>query len=159
MPQILAELGVGLLDGILLDLGVSSPQLDHAERGFSFTKEGPLDMRMDASRGLTALDLIKQLDVDELADVIHELGEERHARKIARLIKEAVLADKIHTTTELASVVAHGIPTIEQRKSKIHPATRTFQALRIAVNGELSELESFLSTCSPACSRRADAAS
>ncbi len=101
-------------------------------------------MRMDPTRGLTALDLVRQLDLDELGDVIYELGEERHARRIARLIKEAVLADRIHTTTELAKIVAQGIPAIEQRKSKIHPATRTFQALRIAVNGELSELETFL---------------
>jgi 16S rRNA (cytosine1402-N4)-methyltransferase len=143
MAEILAGQQV---DGILLDLGVSSPQLDIAERGFSFTKEGPLDMRMDPSRGQTALELIRDLDVEELGDVIHELGEERHARKIARLIKEAVRADRIRTTTELAAVVTQGIPTIEQRKSKIHPATRTFQALRIAVNAELEELERFLAT-------------
>jgi 16S rRNA (cytosine1402-N4)-methyltransferase len=134
------------VDGILLDLGVSSPQLDVAERGFSFIKEGPLDMRMDRSRGRTALELIRELDVDELGDLIHELGEERHARKIARLIKEAVRADRIQTTIELAAVVAQGIPLVEQRKSKIHPATRTFQALRIAVNAELEELERFLAT-------------
>jgi 16S rRNA (cytosine1402-N4)-methyltransferase len=144
IPQILAGLGVTQVDGLLLDLGVSSPQLDHPDRGFSFTREGPLDMRMDPSRGRTALELLRTTDVDTLADLIYRFGEERHARKIARLIKEAVRAEQIHTTTELAAVVAQGIPPAEQRKSKIHPATRTFQAIRIAVNGELDQLERFL---------------
>ncbi|MBA3452893.1 MAG: 16S rRNA (cytosine(1402)-N(4))-methyltransferase RsmH [Deltaproteobacteria bacterium] len=144
MPRILAELEVGPVSGILLDLGVSSPQLDQAERGFSFTKSGPLDMRMDPTRGRTALELINELDQEELAEVIKELGEERHGKKVARLIKEAVLADKVHTTTDLAAVIAQAIPIFEQRKSKIHPATRTFQALRIAVNAELVQLERFL---------------
>jgi len=144
LPRILAELNVDQVAGILLDLGVSSPQLDHADRGFSFMKSGPLDMRMDPTRGRTALELIRALDEGELAEVIKELGEERHGRKVARLIKEAVAADKVHTTTELATVIAQAIPIIEQRKSKIHPATRTFQALRIAVNAELEQLERFL---------------
>ncbi len=144
LPRILAELAVGPVSGILLDLGVSSPQLDHAERGFSFTKSGPLDMRMDPTRGQTALELIRELDQEDLAEVIKELGEERHGKKIARMIKEALLADTIHTTTDLAAVCAHAIPIFEQRKSKIHPATRTFQALRIAVNAELVQLERFL---------------
>ncbi len=140
----LSELNIGQVTGILLDLGVSSPQLDHPERGFSFMKSGPLDMRMDPTRGQTALELIQSLDPSELADVIFELGEERHARKIARLIGEAVAEDKLHTTTDLAAVIAKAIPAVEQRKSKIHPATRTFQALRIAVNAELAELERLL---------------
>jgi 16S rRNA (cytosine1402-N4)-methyltransferase len=144
IATILGELKVGQVTGILLDLGVSSPQLDHAERGFSFTKEGPLDMRMDPTRGQTALELIDATDVDALGDLIFELGEERHARKVARLIKEAAHEDRIRTTTQLAAVIAQGIPIIEQRKSKIHPATRTFQALRIAVNAELAELERLL---------------
>jgi 16S rRNA (cytosine1402-N4)-methyltransferase len=131
-------------DGILLDLGVSSPQLDHADRGFSFMKEGPLDMRMDPTRGRTARELIDELSLEELADVIHELGEERHARKVARLIKEGL--EHIHTTTELAAIIARAIPIAEQRTSKIHPATRTFQALRIAVNQELDELDAFLAS-------------
>jgi 16S rRNA (cytosine1402-N4)-methyltransferase len=139
MPAVLAGRKV---DGILLDLGVSSPQLDHAERGFSFSKPGALDMRMDPTRGRTARELIDELAVDELADVIFELGEERHAKKIARAIKEAPAP--VSTTTELAAICARVIPMIEQRKSKIHPATRTFQALRIAVNQELEELEQFL---------------
>jgi len=132
------------VDGILLDLGVSSPQIDQAERGFSFTKVGPLDMRMDPTRGRTALDLLRELDVDALANLIFELGEERHSRKIARLIKEGIRDGRIATTIDLANVVAHAIPVAEQRKSKIHPATRTFQALRIAVNAELEQLERLL---------------
>ena len=144
LPRILAELKIDHVAGILLDLGVSSPQLDHADRGFSFTKAGPLDMRMDPTRGRTAAELIRELDQTELETVIRDLGEERHARKVARLIKEALAADKIHTTLDLAAVIAYAIPIIEQRKSKIHPATRTFQALRIAINAELEQLERFL---------------
>jgi len=144
LAQILAGQGVTRVDGILLDLGVSSPQLDQPERGFSFTRPGPLDMRMDPTSGPTALDLLRETFVDDLADLIASFGEERHAKKIARLIKEALAADRLHTTTDLAAVVAKAIPAIEQRKSKIHPATRTFQALRIAVNAELAQLEHFL---------------
>ena len=142
--RILADLDIRRVDGILLDLGVSSPQLDVAERGFSFTRPGPLDMRMDPTSGPTALDLLRDTFVDDLADLIATFGEERHARKIARLIKEALAADRLHTTTDLAHVIGKAVPSSEQRKSKIHPATRTFQALRIAVNGELAELEHFL---------------
>ena len=144
LPRILGELGVTQVDGILLDLGVSSPQLDLPERGFSFTRAGPLDMRMNPTTGPTALDLLRDTFVDDLADLFFTLGEERHSKKIARLIKEALAADRLHTTTELAHVVAGAIPMVEQRKSKIHPATRTFQALRIAVNGELDQLQHFL---------------
>lgn len=144
LARILAELGVAQVDGILLDLGVSSPQLDLPERGFSFTRPGPLDMRMDPTSGPTALDLLRDTFVDDLADVIFRFGEERHGKKIARLIKEALDADRLHTTLDLAGVVAKAIPAIEQRKSKLHPATRTFQALRIAVNAELDQLERFL---------------
>jgi len=144
LVRILADLDIRRVDGILLDLGVSSPQLDVAERGFSFTRPGPLDMRMDPTSGPTALDLLRDTFVDDLADLIATFGEERHARKIARLIKEALAADRLHTTTDLAHVIGKAVPSSEQRKSKIHPATRTFQALRIAVNGELAELEHFL---------------
>jgi 16S rRNA (cytosine1402-N4)-methyltransferase len=144
LAQILVDQGISQVDGILLDLGVSSPQLDQPERGFSFTRPGPLDMRMDPTSGPTALDLIRETFVDDLADLIGSFGEERHAKKIARLIKEAIAAERLHTTTDLAAVIAKAIPAIEQRKSKIHPATRTFQALRIAVNAELAQLEHFL---------------
>jgi 16S rRNA (cytosine1402-N4)-methyltransferase len=144
LPEILGELGIAKVDGILLDLGVSSPQLDVAERGFSFTRAGPLDMRMDPTSGPTALDLLRRTPVDDLADLLFALGEERHARKIARLIKEALVADRLRTTVDLATVAASAVPLVEQRKSKIHPATRTFQALRIAVNAELEQLERLL---------------
>lgn len=142
--QILSELGIEKIDGLLADLGVSSHQLDEASRGFSFSREGPLDMRMDPTRGQTALELLRTIDVDSLGTLIGELGEERYAKRIARLIKEAIREEKIATTLDLAKVVLQGIPAIEQRKSKIHPATRTFQALRIAVNAELDQLTSFL---------------
>lgn len=141
---ILAELKIAQVDGLLLDLGVSSPQLDVAERGFSFTRQGPLDMRMDPTRGQTALDLIDATDVDELGELICNLGEERYGKRIARMIKEAAREDRLRTTSDLAAICAEAIPSGEQRRSKIHPATRTFQALRIAVNAELAELERFL---------------
>ncbi|MGE0867833.1 MAG: 16S rRNA (cytosine(1402)-N(4))-methyltransferase RsmH [Kofleriaceae bacterium] len=144
LPNILATLGQFGVDGIVLDLGVSSPQLDHADRGFSFMKEGPLDMRMDPTRGPTALDLVRELSAEELGELIRDLGEERYGHKIARLIKDAVRADRLRTTTELAALIGQAIPFAEQRKSKIHPATRTFQGLRIAVNRELDELDRFL---------------
>jgi 16S rRNA (cytosine1402-N4)-methyltransferase len=140
----LAELGVARVDGFVLDLGVSSPQLDRAERGFSFTRSGPLDMRMDPTTGPTARELVRDLDVDELAGVLRDYGEERYAKKIARLLKEAVRSDHLDTTLDLATLVAGAIPAAEQRRSRIHPATRTFQALRIAVNRELDELARFL---------------
>ncbi len=144
IAQILAELKVGPVAGILLDLGVSSPQLDHADRGFSFMKSGPLDMRMDPTRGPTALELIDDTDVDSLGELICELGEERYGKRIAQLIKDATREDRLRTTIELAAICSKAIPFAEQRRSKIHPATRTFQALRIAVNAELAELEKFL---------------
>jgi 16S rRNA (cytosine1402-N4)-methyltransferase len=144
LAQILAGQGIARVDGILLDLGVSSPQLDQPERGFSFTRPGPLDMRMDPSSGPTALDLLHQWSTDELGERLHELGEERHARKIARSIHDALAAGRLRTTTDLAAAIAAVIPAREQRQSKIHPATRTFQALRIAVNRELEQLERLL---------------
>ncbi|HEY0481667.1 MAG TPA: 16S rRNA (cytosine(1402)-N(4))-methyltransferase RsmH [Kofleriaceae bacterium] len=144
LPRILGELAVERVDGILLDLGVSSPQLDTAERGFSFTRAGPIDMRMDPTARRTALELIRETSTDELAELLRELGEERHARKIARAIHDALAAGKLRTTLDLAGVAAAVIPAREQRMSKLHPATRTFQALRIAVNAELEQLERFL---------------
>ncbi len=142
--DVLATLNIDRVDGFLLDLGVSSPQLDRADRGFSFQKAGPIDMRMDPSRGPTALELIRDTDTPALGGLLRELGEERHAKRIANALKDAALADKLHTTLDLAAVIATCIPAAEQRRSKIHPATRTFQALRIAVNAELDQLERFL---------------
>ena len=138
---ILERLGVVPVDGFVLDLGVSSPQLDRGARGFSFRNEGPLDMRMDPTGGETAEALIRRIGIDELADILRRWGEERYAGRIARAIKEGVMAGEITSTTELAGVIARVVPSRERHKD---PATRTFQALRIAVNDELGELERFL---------------
>jgi len=126
-------------DGILFDLGASSLQFDDAHRGFSFSREGPLDMRMDRSRGSTAAELLQRLSERELAEVIYRWGEERFARRIARAVLEAGRREPIRTTTILAEVVAAAVPRGKWPRH-IHPATRTFQALRIAVNQELAGL-------------------
>ena len=123
-------------DGILFDLGASSLQLDAAERGFAFGQHGPLDMRMDRTRGETAADLLHRLSERELGDLIFEWGEERWSRRIARAIATARLERPIATTTDLAAIVARSIPR-RLWPRRIHPATRTFQAIRIAVNEEL----------------------
>lgn len=130
--------GILKVDGIMADLGVSSPQLDVAERGFSFMQDGPLDMRMDNSRGLSARDWLLKIDETMLADVIYQFGEERYSRRIARAIKEA---GSIDTTLQLAEIVKVAHPKWEKHK---HPATRTFQAIRIAINRELDDLDLFL---------------
>jgi len=123
-------------DGILFDLGASSLQLDRAERGFSFGHEGPLDMRMDQSAGPTAAELLRRLPERELADLIYRWGEERWSRRIARCLVAAREAAPLESTTALAALVARAIPRAKWPR-QIHPATRTFQALRIAVNEEL----------------------
>jgi len=128
----------GSVDGILFDLGVSSPQLDAARRGFSFLRDGPLDMRMDPDAGWSAADFLARADEREIAGVIARLGEERHAKRIARAIVAARAAVPIDTTGRLAGVVAAAVPGREPGR---HPATRTFQALRIHVNDELGEIE------------------
>jgi 16S rRNA (cytosine1402-N4)-methyltransferase len=133
------EIAPGTLDGLLADFGVSSLQLDEAHRGFSFRAEGPLDMRMDPRSGLTAEQVVNQADEEELANLIYEFGEERRSRRIARAI---VRARPITTTAELAGIVSAVAPPI--KGEKIHPATRTFQALRIRVNDELQEIQSLL---------------
>lgn len=138
MGQHLNNLGWDAIDGVVLDLGLSSMQLDTPERGFSFRAEAPLDMRFNPSAPLTAAELVNKLPQNELADVIYNYGEERYSRKIARAI---VAARPIHTTQELATVVSD---TVGRYRGRIHPATRTFQALRIAVNQELESVESVL---------------
>lgn len=138
----LVEAG-SVFDGVLFDLGASSLQLDTAERGFSFGREGPLDMRMDRSAGETAADLLARLSERELADLIFRWGEERWARRIGRALVTTRRRAPIRTTTALADIVAGAIPRAAWPRH-IHPATRTFQALRIAVNGELAELGSAL---------------
>ena len=136
------ELGEGEISGILADLGVSSLQFDTAQRGFSFTSDAPLDMRMDTDSGETAADLIDRLPEGDLANLIFEYGEERGARKIARLIVRAREKEPIKTTSQLAALVVRALNV--PGRWRIHPATRTFQALRIAVNQELNALESFI---------------
>ena len=138
-PKVLGE---EKADGILLDLGVSSLQLDRAERGFSFRQDGPLDMRMDQSDGPTAADLVNRLPEDELANLIYRLGEERASRRIARAIVAARQRRHLETTGELAEVVRRSAG--RSRRPGLDPATCTFQALRIAVNGELDDLEGAL---------------
>ena len=133
------EIGPGSLDGLLADFGVSSLQLDEARRGFSFRSDGPLDMRQDTRTGETAEQVVNQEDENELADLIYEFGEERRSRRIARAI---VRARPISTTAELAQVISAAAPSM--KGDKIHPATRTFQALRIRVNNELGEIQSLL---------------
>lgn len=141
----LAEIAQGQqippVDGLLLDLGVSSMHLDQPERGFSFQADGPLDMRMDSTGGQTAADLVNYLPEEELANLIYRYGEERHSRRIARAI---VKARPIHRTGELAQLVAKAAGYSRQEQIRIHPATRTFQALRIATNDELGALERVL---------------
>jgi 16S rRNA (cytosine1402-N4)-methyltransferase len=137
MLDLLARAGVGALDGVVLDLGVSSYQLDDPARGFSFRADGPLDMRMAAS-GPTAADLVNRLSETDLADTLYQLGEERASRRVARAIVAARAQAPITTTGRLASVIRAVLPP---DKSGHHPATRSFQALRIRVNDELGEIE------------------
>lgn len=138
---LLQQAGAPLLDGLVADLGVSSPQLDEAARGFSFRQEGPLDMRMDRSEGRTAQELIADLSERELADVIYTYGEERRSRPIARSIKQSEERGELATTADLRRAV---VRVLGPARGGIDPATRTFQALRIAVNEELGELDALL---------------
>lgn len=139
MGKIAPQKGFSAVDGILLDLGLSSRQLADARRGFSFMQEGPLDMRFDPSHGQTAADLINNLAEEELADLFWRYGEERRSRRMARLI---VANRPIHTTTQLADLILQEVG----RRGRIHPATQIFQALRIAVNEELAALQETLPT-------------
>lgn len=132
---------LGKVDGLLLDLGVSSPQLDQAERGFSFRSDGPLDMRMDPTKGRSAADWIAIVEERTLKKVLQTLGEERFAGRIARAIVAARAVEPIRRTTELAEIVRGAVPAFGQ---KHHPATKTFQAIRIFINDELAELEKAL---------------
>lgn len=138
LKELLAAQGITTLDGLLLDLGVSSHQLDTVERGFSFRLNGPLDMRMDSNDGDTAADLLAELSADELEKIIKDFGEERWAKKIAAKIVQVRQETPITTTLQLAELVAGSIPR-RFHEDRIHPATRTFQGLRIAVNQELEQ--------------------
>jgi 16S rRNA (cytosine1402-N4)-methyltransferase len=144
LPAVLAVLGLERVDGVLLDLGVSSPQLDTPARGFAYRDEGPLDMRMDTSRGETAAQFIARAGIDELTRVIRDYGEERFARAVAAAIAKAREHAPIVTTRELARVVAQAIGARTRGDWRQDPAARTFQALRIAVNRELVELADVL---------------
>ena len=139
MPAILKSMGIPEADGIVLDLGVSSYQLDTAERGFSYMQDAPLDMRMDQSETRTAGDLINEVSEQELARIIREYGEERFAPSIAKHIAERRKEKRIETTGELVSIIRQSIP-MRFQKSGGHPAKKTFQAIRIELNGELSAL-------------------
>ena len=138
LQQEMAARGIETVDGVMADLGVSSPQLDQAERGFSFMKDGPLDMRMDNSQGPTAAQWLVDIAEEDLANIIFKYGEERYSRRIAKAIKNA---GYIETTGKLAEIVKVAHPKWEKNK---HAATRTFQAIRIAINKELEDIETFL---------------
>ena len=142
IKTILKKTNVMNVDGLLLDLGVSSPQLDSPDRGFSFMRNGPLDMRMDSSQKITAADLLVELPDEKLVSVIKEYGEERFSKRIVRAIRQAQKQSAIKTTLQLSNIISSVIHA--SRQTKIHPATRTFQALRIAVNGELEHIKKAL---------------
>jgi 16S rRNA (cytosine1402-N4)-methyltransferase len=141
LAEVLEALQVAAVDGVLFDFGVSSPQLDAAERGFSFRFDAPLDMRMDTSQGITAADWLNQADEKEIAQVVWNYGEERFARQVARALVKARALAPITTTRQLANVVASAVRT---REGGQDPATRTFQAVRIFINRELEEIEAAL---------------
>src|SRR5579872_7285017 len=143
LSERLDALRIGHVDGLVADLGVSSPQLDDAGRGMSFRREGPIDMRMDPE-GETAFELLERLGDDELANVIYEYGDERRSRRIARSIKKALAAAELRTTLDLRRAIVRAVGPA--RVGGIDPATRTFQALRIAVNRELDELSQLLAS-------------
>ena len=138
----LADIGIEKVDAVVLDLGVSSMQIDQEERGFSFRFDGPLDMRMDRSTGVTAADLVNNLSETDLANVIYEYGEEKASRRVAAAIVKARADKEITTTAELANIVRSVV--YSSPKDRIDPATRTFQALRLKVNDELGEVETIL---------------
>lgn len=142
LPALLAQRQLlGAIDGLLVDLGVSSPQLDEAERGFSFLRDGPLDMRMDTSRGLSAAQWLAEVDESEFADVLFELGEERFARRMAKALVAARAKAPLTRTVQLAELLASAHPAWERGK---HPATKAFQAIRIYINRELADLDQLL---------------
>jgi 16S rRNA (cytosine1402-N4)-methyltransferase len=142
IAEVLDELGIESVAGVCADLGVSSPQLDDAGRGMSFRREGPIDMRMDAAGGETALELIARVTDDELADILFHYGDERRSRRIARSVKRALSDNQLVTTLDLRRAIVRAVGPV--RVGGVDPATRTFQALRIAVNRELEELEALL---------------
>ena len=145
IAQILDELGIDAVDGMLFDLGVSSPQLDESERGFSYMNDAPLDMRMDNTSSLTAWNVVNDWDEAELVRILHDFGEERYARRIASRIAERRTAKPIETTLELVDIIRSAMPAAALRE-KQHPAKRSFQAIRIAVNDELGAVDQMMKT-------------
>ncbi len=141
VKALLSQAGAPPLDGALLDLGVSSPQLDQAERGFSYHEDAPLDMRMDRSQGMTAAELLAEVSEGELTRILREYGEEKWAARIAHFVVERRQTQPLRTTQDLVRVVDAAIPKAVRRKDDGHPARRTFQAVRIAVNDELDPLD------------------
>jgi 16S rRNA (cytosine1402-N4)-methyltransferase len=152
LRTVLNDLGVETVDAVLADLGICSDQLDDAQRGFSFSVEGPLDMRMNPGDGEPASSLLQWMNERELADLIYQYGEERHSRRIARKIVEVRQREPLTTTQQLAELVRRCVPRSPKMRHKIDPATRVFQALRIAVNDELRSLERLLADL-PRCLR------
>ncbi len=149
VEKILAERGIDQVAGALLDLGVSSPQLDEAERGFSFSHNGPLHMRMDQSSGQTAAEWLNSAKASDIAHVIKRFGEERHARRIANSIVTKREESPLVHTEDLVNIIVDAIPARDQREMKKHPATKTFQAIRIFLNQELQGLETCLGVIVP----------
>lgn len=145
VSQILDELGIAAVDGMLFDLGVSSPQLDEAERGFSYMNDAPLDMRMDNTSALTASNVVNDWNEAELVRILRDFGEERYARRIASRIVERREQKKIETTLELVDIIRSAMPAAALRE-KQHPAKRSFQAIRIAVNDELGAVDRMMKT-------------
>jgi 16S rRNA (cytosine1402-N4)-methyltransferase len=150
--EVLDELGIGAVDGVLADLGICSDQLDAPERGFSFQRPGPLDMRLDPTAGEPASAVLRRLNERDLADLIYQFGEERFSRRIARRIVEVRRRTPLETTEQLADLVRRCVPWPKGKRPAIDPATRTFQALRIAVNDELGALDRLLEAL-PGCVR------
>ena len=149
LSAVLDDLGIAKVDGMLFDLGVSSPQLDDKERGFSYMADAPLDMRMDRSEGLTAYDVVNTYDQESLKRILYTYGEERYAPKIAAAIVKRRAEKPIETTLELAEIIRAAMPP-QALREKQHPAKRSFQAIRIAVNDELGSVERMLEgRCSP----------
>jgi 16S rRNA (cytosine1402-N4)-methyltransferase len=145
LSDVVERLGLGLVDGVVVDLGVSSFQIDDPSRGFSFQQDGPLDMRMDREFSRTAADLVNELPEAELADLIFHFGEERLSRRIARAIVVHRRGSRFESTGELVRLIEKVVPRSQDTR-RIHPATRTFQALRLSVNEELDALKRFLSS-------------
>jgi 16S rRNA (cytosine1402-N4)-methyltransferase len=144
LPSFLSELGIGTVDGILIDIGLSLHQIEASGRGFSFSRDEPLDMRMDVRSGMTAAEFLATMDQRELAQTFSRYGEERWAARIARHLVQHRQTHPVTTSGQLARLVSEAVPAAAARKQKIHPATRVFMALRIAVNRELEVLDQFL---------------